>query len=223
MSHMKLEDLKQRVEQLIALGNQTHSTRGSGRPSWVDAKLYSDFRTSTLSFILKLFDNTHSYYIDFAHHVSAATAEHVERGLGILNGIRTELAGGWFQTTRGLISAEVFADFLEMAEHLLAEHYKDAAAVMIGSVLEEHLRFLAQKNGLATIRSDKMGNSMPKKADALNSELAKVSVYNTLDQKNVTANLDLRNKAAHGHYNDYSQEQVVIMLQLVRDFVARHS
>ena len=54
MSHMKLEDLKQRVEQLIALGNQTHSTGGSGRPSWVDAKLYSDFRTSTLSFILKL-------------------------------------------------------------------------------------------------------------------------------------------------------------------------
>ena len=113
--------------------------------------------------------------------------------------------------------------FLEMAEHLLAEHYKDAAAVMIGSVLEEHLRFLVQKNGLATIRSDKMGNSMPKKADALNSELARVGVYNTLDQKNVTANLDLRNKAAHGHYNDYSQEQVVIMLQSVRDFVARHS
>ena len=64
---------------------------------------------------------------------------------------------------------------------------------------------------------------MPKKADALNSELARVGVYNTLDQKNVTANLDLRNKAAHGHYNDYSQEQVVIMLQSVRDFVARHS
>ena len=34
---------------------------------------------------------------------------------------------------------------LEMAEHLLAADYKDAAAVLGGGVLEEHLRQLCKK------------------------------------------------------------------------------
>ena len=37
----------------------------------------------------------------------------------------------------------------------------------------------------------------------------------------VTAWLDLRNKAAHGHYLEYTKEQVELMLQSVRDFTAR--
>jgi hypothetical protein len=37
-----------------------------------------------------------------------------------------------------------------MAEHLLDEHYKDVAEVIIGSVLEEHLRQLAVTKGIAT-------------------------------------------------------------------------
>ena len=40
--------------------------------------------------------------------------------------------------------AELFADFLEMADYLLSEGYKDPAAVLGGSMLEEHLRQLRQ-------------------------------------------------------------------------------
>ncbi len=69
----------------------------------------------------------------------------MEYAVGILTAIRSELAGGWLTTTRGLISAEIFADFLEMAEYLLTERYKDAAAVIIGGVPEEHLRQLAAR------------------------------------------------------------------------------
>lgn len=42
----------------------------------------------------------------------------------------------------------------------------------------------------------------------MNAELAGVEAYNRLDQKDVTAWLDLRNKAAHGHYDQYTAEQV---------------
>jgi hypothetical protein len=38
----------------------------------------------------------------------------------------------------------------------------------------------------------------------------------------VTAWLDLRNKAAHGQYADYTKEQVALTLQGVRDFISRH-
>jgi hypothetical protein len=105
-----------------------------------------------------------------------------------------------------------------MADYLLQQGYKDAAAVLVGSVLEEHLRKLAQKSGLTVIQS----GGAPKKAHSINSELAGAAVYLKLDQKSVTAWLDLRNKAAHGKCGDYTNEQVALTLQGVRDFAARH-
>jgi len=51
--------------------------------------------------------------------------------------------------------------------------------------------------------------------------LAKAEVYTKLDQKSVTAWLDLRNKAAHGKYTEYEKEQVVLMMRSVTDFLAR--
>jgi len=71
--------------------------------------------------------------------------------------------------------------------------------VMTGSVLEERLRQLCGKAGIETTYL-KDGVQRPKKADLLNSELAKQSVYKAIDQKQVTAWLAIRNDAAHGHY-----------------------
>ena len=109
-----------------------------------------------------------------------------------------------------------------MAQHLLAEGYKDAAAVMIGGVLEEHLRQLCLTHGVA-ISTSKAGVDVPRKADALNADLAKANVYGKLDQKNVTAWLDLRNDAAHGHYTRYTADQVEIMHRGFLEFAARVS
>jgi len=146
----------------------------------------------------------------------------VESGIGILQAAKNEIEGGWLITTKGLVSAEIFSDFLEMSEYLLEMDYKDPAAVIIGSVLEEHLRQLCQKHGIETHRIS--GNkSILKKADQLNAELANAQVYNKLDQKNVTAWLDLRNKAAHGNYSDYSKNQVEMMCEAVTEFMARKS
>jgi hypothetical protein len=70
--------------------------------------------------------------------VAGNQAFRIQVGIGILTAARNEIAGGWLFTTKGLVSAELFSDFLDMASHLLAEKYKDPAAVMAGSVLEEH-------------------------------------------------------------------------------------
>ncbi len=77
---------------------------------------------------------------------------------------------------------------------LLDQHYKDPAAIVTGSVLEAHLRKLCGKHGIAVVKAD----ATPKKADTLNSELTAAGAYSKLDQKSVTAWLDLRNNAAHG-------------------------
>ena len=122
---------------------------------------------------------------------------------------------------KDLITAELFTDFLEMAEHLLEHRYKDAAAVIIGSTLENHLRQLCGANSIDINRKNNRGRLVPKKADLLNSELATKGVYNRLDSKSVTAWLDLRNNAAHGNYEEYSHEQVSLMLSGVRNFISK--
>ena len=66
-----------------------------------------------------------------------------------------------------------------------------------------------------------VNGSAPKKADALNSDLCGAGAYTKLDLKNVTAWLDLRNKAAHGKYADYTQQQVELLSNAVRDFRER--
>lgn len=142
---------------------------------------------------------------------------------GALKALRHAIDAGYLISVQELIHANLFADFLEMAEHLLTEGYKDPAAVLIGGILEEHLRKLCDKNNISIEVTDSKGVSRPKKAEVMNIELAGKGVYSKLDQKNVTAWLDLRNKAAHGHYNEYTSPQVELLLQSVRDFLTRHS
>lgn len=135
---------------------------------------------------------------------------------GILQALRADYDAGYLTSLEELIHADIFGGFLEMAQYLLSEGYKDPAAVLIGGVLEEHLRKLCDKHGIAITVAGR-----PKKADALNSDLAAVGVVSKLDQKNVTAWLDLRNKSAHGQYSEYTKPQVELFLQGVQDFLTR--
>jgi hypothetical protein len=136
---------------------------------------------------------------------------------GILQALRADVEAGYVQSLSELVRADLFADFLEMADELQQKGYKDAAAVVTGSVLEEHLRKRASKSGVALGKA----NGAPKTADSLNNELASAGVYNKLQQKSVTAWLDLRNKAAHGHYAEYDDGQVAALIRDVREFLIR--
>jgi hypothetical protein len=221
-----IRDFSDRINQLMDLANRTLATRQtSGQryiTSKVDLEIFHEFRTSALSYIFKLYGENHPYFKDFNEKVVRADPYDAEQGRGILKSIKSEIEGGWLITLKGIVSSEIFSDFLEMANHLLKEGYKDPSAVMIGSVLEEHLRQLCIKNGIPT-ENYKTGNPIAKKADLLNSDLGNALVYNKLDQKNVTAWLDLRNKAAHGKYLEYNQLQVEFMLQAVTEFMTRNN
>ena len=141
--------------------------------------------------------------------------------IGVVQALKHDLEAGYMQAAEELIHGELFSDFLEMASHLLDEGYKDPAAVLGGASLEGHLRQLCKKLDIEIVMTGAKG-IRSKKADSLNAEIAKVSGYSKLDQKNVTAWLDLRNKAAHGHYDSYTSEQVALMLLGIRDFITRN-
>ena len=221
---MKLSDLIRRIDELIAMGQEVQKTKYSEGERFPvqhvkDAPM-AGFRTACLSFIERVYKKEHTHFTQFTAKTDTHYFSDSERALAILAAIKSELAGGWLSDIKGLVAAELFSDFLDQSEHLLAQGYKDAAAVMIGSVLEEHLRQLCLRHGV-DVSDMKDGKPVARKADRLNSELARGGVYSALDSKQITAWLGLRNDAAHGHYASYTKYQVDNLLRGVVEFIAR--
>jgi len=188
----------ERVEELASLtsrvGQIIHHLYG-------DNSQYRQNLTKVLSTIN--FHSMHSHYF-----------MHISEFAGIVKGIQHDIKVGLLNDFRMLLQAEIFADFLEMAEYLLGEGYKDAAAVILGSVMEDSLKKLAVSRGLKTTSS----NGKPLTIDPLNIELAKDNAYSPLIQKQITTWANLRNDAAHGNYSEYDKDQVKQMLLFVQKF-----
>lgn len=188
----------------------------------------SDLPRRDLSELVALLNVTISRFAppssSFSEQAARVNAEHFPDSLylaqahlgGLLKALRKAYERDYLATVQELVHADVFADFLEMAGHLLGEGYKDAAAVLLGGTLEEHLRKLCAKHEV-----DVLGpRGCPRKAGAMNDDLAKVA-YDKLQQKGVTYWLDLRNKAAHGKYDEYTADDVKLMHAGLRDFIGK--
>jgi hypothetical protein len=133
---------------------------------------------------------------------------------GVLRALRHQYASGGLVSVQERIRSDVFSDFLEMAEYLVEDDgMKDPAAVLAGGVLEQHIRKLCAKHGIAVPDRPKL--------DSLNAELMKAGVYGKNDHKQVTAWAGVRNSAAHAKYDEYTAEQVKLMIAGVRDFLGR--
>ena len=141
--------------------------------------------------------------------------------IGVVDSLKVDVESDFLKSYEELIHGELFSDFIDMARHLSSEGYKDPAAVIAGSTLESHLKNLCIKFSIETTFENN-GKKISKKADRLNNELVKEGAYSKLDQKNITAWLDLRNNAAHGHYNEYTKEQVDLLIDNISNFIARH-
>lgn len=222
---MKIDDIKARLATLKTLIAECRQLAGEQKSP---AGKLAELRSGGLSLIERIYSADSIFYRDFANYTDAqhlrAKGPYVllMECNGLLNAIQAEIDGGLLTTVKGVLTAEIFSDFLEMASYLLAEGYKDPAAVIIGGVLEEHLRQLCGRNGIdATVHKD--GKDIPKTADRMNAELTGAGIYSKLYQKGVTGWLDLRNKAAHGHYSEYDKTQVEIMEQSVLDFITKTS
>jgi topoisomerase IA-like protein len=103
-----------------------------------------------------------------------------------------------------------------MAEHLLLEGYKDASAVLLGAVREDTLRKVAESHSIKT--TGPKGNNLT--IDPLSNEIAKAGIFGPLVKKQITSWANLRNDAAHGHFDQYDEAQVKQMLMFVQKFCA---
>lgn len=152
---LEIDDLVLRVEKLAQTASQARSSLGAeaitelsslaARSGQLIRKLYgmnSQYNESLQKVIsTDNFTTIHSHY--YAHLSELA---------GILKGVQHELKAGLLVDIRRLLQADIFGDFLKMSEYLLAEGYKDAAAaVLLGAVLEDSLKKLADSNKIPTI------------------------------------------------------------------------
>lgn len=180
---------------------------------YLDSTLSAQWGTSCLNILGKAFAPSNIYYKNFKDKYNGISDYYAaEYALGILKAAVEDYKSGLWRETKILIEADVFDDFLEQAEALQVAGYFQPAAVVAGAVLEDGLRKLCDRNGIAI--SDRP------KLDKMNADLAKHGAYTKLVQKNITFLADLRNKAAHGQWDELTPDLVQDMLHQVRRFMA---
>ncbi len=215
------ERAKQRIEQLIELGEKVKASirRTPSGSTVLDLTLYKQSTTSSLTFLAAALGEDSAHYRAFVDigQVGGHPVNKVDEYLGVLRAARDDIHSGWVGRRDLLLTANAFEGFLEQAEYLLSQNYKDAAAVLVGGVLEATLRKMCEVRGITIDKGDKIGT--------LNDKLAKhhkPPAYSAMHHKQIIAWADLRNNADHGHFGEYEPEHVRAMITGVREFAARH-
>ena len=143
---------------------------------------------------------------------SAVNSYYFVHCLGVLEAARSDFEAGLLFDMRALISAELLGDFLAQSEALLAAGYHIPAASLAGAVLEDTLRQLCRRRGIALPTKTKI--------DALNADLARDGAYDKLVQKRIVAMADIRNNADHGHFDKFNDDDVADMVKWLGRFTS---
>jgi hypothetical protein len=215
---MKASELiTQRFKELLTSGISVLNTRRSPPSNVIgdDRVDYSgsqEWATSAADMLRRTFGADSEYYQRFnSGFKHAGYYSDMARAVAVVKAAANDYSKGYLIQTTSLVRAEVFGDFLEQSEHLLEQGFYHAAAVLAGGVLEDSLRRLCEQNSITL--------SAKPKLDTMNAELAKRGIYNALVQKRVTWLADIRNKAAHGQWLEFTKSDVDRMLPQIRDFV----
>jgi hypothetical protein len=216
----RAQEIAERLRELKARGQPVLSSHTPNPPNVIgfptlDSGLFAGWRTQCLTYMQNVFGNGHTYSTSF----DSATNQHgytneVEKGMAILEAAAEDVENGYLARVEDLVASDVFADFLEQAQHLLDAGYKDPAAMLAGAVLEDGLRRLLLKSGEKVRTRDDLS--------ALNGRSAEKGLYNRLVQKKISVWIDVRNSASHGKFVDYEKEDVERMVEGINSFLSDH-
>lgn len=161
---------------------------------------------------------------DFSYSVRAVVNKGIPVDIVALTpamGRRLVEAGGTvvdLMTILGDLASEpIDADFstqeraLWTLKGLSAKHRKDVRALWCGVQLERALRHLCDMHGISLSPNEGI--------DGLSGKLLRAGAYPKLVHKKVTVYADIRNNAAHGHFEQYTERDVDDMEKWVDNFV----
>jgi hypothetical protein len=177
------ESFLERTDYLIAKGqkilerNADRRARKNVKTPEIDKDegAFVEWQYQSIGFLVNALGRDHVYTRGFAHKAITKLDTSIQSGLGILRAVREDIEGGYLSDLRTLISAEVFTDFLDMAEHLHKSGYVHPAASLAGAVLEDGMRKIAAANNINLKAREDLSS--------LNQKLANATVYNRLMQQ----------------------------------------
>lgn len=214
---MKLDRrITERLERLIEKGNkslQTFCDRQGEMGYTYDEGLYSEWSNQALVCLIQVFGDNHAYVEGFKSKTiddSWIYPSDVEGGLGILRAAQEDYKEGYLDDIKNLVAAEFITDLLDQAEHLVEAEYFAAAASLGGAVLENGLRHLANSNKIAVNHRDSLSS--------LNRKLADNRIYNRIYKQKIEVWTSVRNKAAHGEFDEFNDSDVGDLVEGVREF-----
>jgi hypothetical protein len=143
----------------------------------------------------------------------------VVRYMDLLAALRADVEKGYVRRIEETVREAVYDDFLEMAAEILEIH-PAPAAVVAGSVLEEHVRKLCAANDIDVLG----GDGRPRKFEQLTHELVKSEdvTIREPERKVLAGWYGQRTEGAHGRYDNVIAEDVPRMIDGIRDFMVRH-
>lgn len=154
---------------------------------------------------------------------TGSTKPQVRYALGILEAFRDDFDKGFLDDFLLKVEAEVASDYLGQAEDLLKEGPRGKydhvpAAVLAGAVLEKALRTLCgQQHPPVSITKQ---NGETKMMNSLIDDLKKADLFNELKASQLRSWAHIRNKAAHGEFDQFTKPDVEQMLTGIQIFLA---
>ena len=219
MNKRHIQRFTELQSQLEAIENTKHKERlaylNDLLVDSVDVELLSEWKVKVKNLLINSCGANSEHYKAFTQaenqHQMETSYDYFLRIRPVFRAAKEDYEGGYLTSVRSLVQAEVFDSVLEQAGELLLSGYPTAAAVIAGVALETALRELCDRNYIDHGMMDKMNN-----------DLAKAGVYNKNQQKRITALAGIRNSAAHGKQDEFTRENVKLMIQEVEQFLAQN-
>ena len=208
----RFSELESQVISIEATKQRRHSEY-SASYDHIDDNLILNWQVKVKNLLSNLCGEDSQHFTAFvkAGKASSFTSNYtiLQQMKAVFMAAKEDFEGGYLNSVRNLVQAEVFDNELDQAKELLGSGYAAAAAVIAGTVLETTLRNMCSDNGLPLGKLDKM-----------NADLTKQGVYNNLIQKRITALAGVRNSAAHGKTEEFNKDDVHSMINEIERFVA---
>src|SRR3989344_4264323 len=147
------DKIVERIEQLIQKGEAVKATHRPPPRNVITSltlsdSSFSEWKTNCENLLILIGGKDSTYFANFSEKVKYPRHDHVSVGIGILKAIKEDVSLGLIDSLSDMVLAEVFTDFLDIADYLLSSGYKDPSASLIGAVLEDGLRKIAVKNNI---------------------------------------------------------------------------
>ncbi|MBN3861182.1 DUF4145 domain-containing protein [Pseudomonas frederiksbergensis] len=209
----RFSELEEQLEAIEASKRSAPSPMTGAASIYVDQNALLNWKVKAKTLLINTCGESSQQLVSFIAAEKApglATNYEILKQLrAVFLAIKEDFEGGYLNTVRNLVQAEVFGSELEQASELLSAGYASAAAVIAGVVLETTIRNLCTDRGIDHGKLDKM-----------NADLAKAGAYNSIQQKRITAMAGIRNAAAHGDVEKFNLGDVKGMIDDVERFLA---